>query len=325
MTEIALLSGSTALLFTIAILVYFRVAERFNIIDRPNERSSHITPTIRGGGVIFAFAILCFALLNGFQFYYFLIGFFAIAIISFIDDVKTLANSWRLLVHFIAMVLLILQITIHDELAWWYWPIFMVFAIGIVNAYNFMDGINGITGLYSLVFFATILYLQQTAQLDLPLELILLPLISILVFNFFNVRKKARCFAGDVGSVSLAFIVLFFLGSISWQQQEWMYIWLLGVYGVDSVLTIAQRLYLRQNIFKAHRMHLYQFMANEGKVPHIHVSFAYAITQLVFNILLIGYLIPNGFNSLYINIIIGIIFLFLYVALKYRFQPKNHL
>jgi len=230
MSYILSLNIGAIVLFSLIMLLYFKVAERYQIIDRPNERSSHTIPTIRGGGVIFVFAVLIYAILQAFQPIYFLIGFFAIAAISFIDDIKSLPNRLRLLIHFLAILLLIYQITA-GNLPWWAWGICVVLAIGIVNAYNFMDGINGITGLYSLVTLGTLLYLQQIGTLTINIELILLPIISLLVFNFFNVRKKARCFAGDVGSVALAFLVIFLIGKIflkhtaytcinSWQMRE---------------------------------------------------------------------------------------------------------
>lgn len=320
--DILLLSVISAVLFLVAIIAYFRVAEHYLIIDRPNERSSHTVPTIRGGGIIFVFAMLVLAILNSAQPLYFLIGFFAIAIISFIDDVRSLDNRIRLAVHFVAINLLIFQVTTGD-VPWWLWGGGLVVAIGVLNAYNFMDGINGITGLYTLVLLGTMLYLQQAAVLDLPIELILLPIIALVVFNFFNVRKKARCFAGDVGSVSLAFIVIFMVGTLSWQQQEWMYIWLLAIYGVDSVLTIAQRIYMRQNIFQAHRLHLYQLMANEGKISHLVVSASYAIAQLLINVLLIGYIFPNQLNPIYVTLSFAVIFLLTYIPLKYYFYQKK--
>ena len=143
------------------------------------------------------------------------------------------------------------------------------------------------------------------------------------MYNFFNFRKKARCFAGDVGSVSLAFIVIYLVGTLIWQQQEWLYIWLLAVYGVDSVLTIVQRIYLRQNIFKAHRLHLYQLMANEGKIPHLAVSTIYALVQLVINAVLIGYVFPNQLNPIYVTLAFAVIFLLTYIPLKYHFYQKK--
>lgn len=322
MTEVLQLSVVSAILFSLAIIGYFKVAERYNIIDRPNERSSHVTPTIRGGGIIFIIAILGFAVLNGFNYIYFLAGFFLISLVSFIDDIRSLNNKVRLIAHFISILLLILQIT-NGELSWWYWPVFLVIAIGIVNAYNFMDGINGITGLYTLVMMGTLLYLHQQEQLDVPIELLILPIAAILVFNFFNVRTKARCFAGDVGSVSLAFLVIFLIGMLSWQQNQWMYIWLFGIYGADSALTIAQRLYLRQNIFKAHRLHLYQLMANEGKIPHLLVSSIYALSQLVLNYLLINYIIPSQVNPFITNGILAISFLLIYIPTKLYFHKKR--
>ena len=106
-------------------------------------------------------------------------------------------------------------------------------------------------------------------------------LCSVLVFCFFNFRKKAKCFAGDVGSVSIAFIILFLMGRLIIKTEDSSWIVLLCVYGVDSVLTIVHRLMLHENIGLPHRKHLYQIMANELKVPHVVVSSIYMVVQAV--------------------------------------------
>ena len=93
--------------------------------------------------------------------------------------------------------------------------------------------------------------------------------LSVLVFCFFNFRKKAKCFAGDVGAVCIAFIILFALGRLILQTNDVTYLMLLGLYGVDTVLTIIHRIMLHENLGEAHRKHAYQLMANELKIPHV--------------------------------------------------------
>jgi UDP-GlcNAc:undecaprenyl-phosphate/decaprenyl-phosphate GlcNAc-1-phosphate transferase len=326
--EYFLLSGLFLVIFTFAILLYFRLAEHYHIIDKPNSRSSHQIPTIRGGGIVFVVALLGFVVLFGLQFKYFLLGFFSLALISFLDDIKEMKKRLRLGIQLLASILLIFQIS-QGAISWWEWLIYLVIVLATINAYNFMDGINGITGFYSLVFFVTVLFEIANGSLDMPLMLIVLPILAILIFLFFNARMKARCFAGDVGSVSLAFLIIFILGTICWQQQTFMYFWLLGIYGVDSFSTIVQRLYLRQNILQGHRMHLYQVMANEAKIPHVLVSVLFAIAQLTLNVILILYIIPQGWNSVILSLVIAISLLIIYIPLKYFFlksedsQKKN--
>lgn len=309
------------ILFVSGLIWYFKLAEKYQIVDKPNERSSHFNPTVRGGGIVFVASILLYIVQHGFDQPYFLIGFFGIAAISFRDDIREISKRWRLGVQLVAALLLIFEIT-QGQLEWWEWGVFLVLVMSSINFYNFMDGVNGITAFYSLIFFGTMLYLRQVGILMAPEELIVLPIIAVLVFSFFNAKKRARCFAGDVGSISLAFIVVYLVGLLCWQQQDFIYIWLLGVYGVDAILTIVQRIILGQNIFQGHRLHLYQLMANEGAIPHVRVSIIYAVIQAVLNVFILGYLVPHHFDPVLLNIAMGLFFISVYVPIKYGFGKK---
>ncbi|MBR4148695.1 MAG: UDP-GlcNAc--UDP-phosphate GlcNAc-1-phosphate transferase, partial [Rikenellaceae bacterium] len=90
----------------------------------------------------------------------------------------------------------------------------------------------------------------------------------------------ARCFAGDVGSVGIAFVLVFALGALIISSRQLWYLIFLAIYGVDAILTICHRLLLHENIFEAHRKHVYQLMANELKIPHTVVSIIYLLLQL---------------------------------------------
>ena len=261
-------------------LVYFRIADRFNIIDKPNQRSSHTQITLRGGGIIFLLGVWLYAIFYGFHYPFFLMGLTAIAGVSFIDDVKTISNRVRLVVQFIAMILLFYQWGIVTLASWWMVPIALICCVGVINAFNFLDGINGMTGLYSLAVLLPLLLFNRTIQF-VDMHLLLVAIISVGVFLFFNLRKRAKCFAGDVGAVGIAFILLFFLGLLVIKTNDLSYLILLGVYGVDSILTIVHRLLLHENIFIAHRKHAYQLLANELKIPHVVVSCIYFIIQSV--------------------------------------------
>jgi UDP-N-acetylmuramyl pentapeptide phosphotransferase/UDP-N-acetylglucosamine-1-phosphate transferase len=278
----------SALLF-VAELLYFKIADHFNIIDKPNERSSHSYITLRGGGVIFYLGTLTYFVASGFQYFYFFIGLSLISIISFIDDVHSVSSKIRLLMHFAAILLMFWQLNLLAY-PWWYIVIALIVCTGIINAYNFMDGINGITGGYSLVVLLALAYINEQVQPFTQSQFLLTIIISVLVFNFFNFRKKAKCFAGDVGSVSIAFIILFFIGKLILVSNNFGYIALLAVYGVDSVLTIIHRIMLHENIGQPHRKHLYQLMANELKVPHVVVSLVYMLVQLLIAVGLVAFL-----------------------------------
>ena len=260
-------------------LLYFKIADRFNIIDRPNMRSSHTSITLRGGGVVFLFGAWGYAAFFGVTYPWFLTGLTLVGIVSFVDDVHSLPDSVRLVVQFAAMFLMFYQFGILNWNDWWIVCIALILCVGITNAYNFMDGINGITGAYSLAVMLPLLYLNESVGfIEMPFLVVIT--LSILVFLFFNFRKKAKCFAGDVGSISMAFIVVFALGLLMLQTRDFSYIVFLAVYGVDAVLTIVHRIMLHENLGEAHRKHAYQLMANELKVSHLKVSAGYMLVQL---------------------------------------------
>ena len=260
-------------------LLYFKIADRFNIIDRPNMRSSHTSITLRGGGVVFLFGAWGYAAFFGVTYPWFLTGLTLVGIVSFVDDVHSLPDSVRLVVQFAAMFLMFYQFGILNWNDWWIVCIALILCVGITNAYNFMDGINGITGAYSLAVMLPLLYLNESVGfIEMPFLVVIT--LSILVFLFFNFRKKAKCFAGDVGSISMAFIVVFALGLLMLQTRDFSYIVFLAVYGVDAVLTIVHRIMLHENLGEAHRKHAYQLMANELKVSHMKVSAGYMLVQL---------------------------------------------
>jgi len=208
------------------------------------------------------------------------VGLTAIAGVSFVDDVKTISNKVRLVVQFTAMVLMFYQWGILTLASWWMFPIALICCVGVLNAFNFLDGINGMTGLYSLSVLLSLLLLNWSIHF-IDAHLIVVSSISVVVFLFFNLRKRAKCFAGDVGAIGIAFILLFMLGLLVVKTNDLSYLILLGLYGVESILTIIHRLLLHENIFIAHRKHAYQLMANELKVPHVVVSGIYFVVQLL--------------------------------------------
>ncbi len=272
-----------AIIFVLLVLLelaYFRVADRFNIIDKPNLRSSHTSITLRGGGIVFLFGAWIYTAFFGLDYGWFLLGLTLIGLVSFIDDIHSLPNSARLVVQFAAMFLMFYQFGILNRHDWWIVLIALIVCVGITNAYNFMDGINGITGGYSLAVLAPLIYLNQNLNfIDMPF--LYVTGLCLLVFCLFNFRKKAKCFAGDVGSITIAFILLFALGKLILYTGDFSYIIFLTVYGADSVLTICHRIQLHENLGAAHRKHAYQLMANELKIPHVQVSLLYMLIQLV--------------------------------------------
>lgn len=301
-------------------LVYFKIANYYNIIDKPNQRSSHSEVTIRGGGIIFSFAVLIFFIIENFKYPFFITGLVAIAVISFVDDILTLDNKLRITVHLIAVALLFYQWKFF-AMPWYCIVITAVFVIGIINAYNFMDGINGITGAYSLITIATLYYINEHVIAFTAKELLLITGLALLVFNFFNFRIKAKCFAGDIGSVSIAFILIFLIGQLIITTGNITFILLLLFYGLDTVTTIISRLIKKENIFKAHRSHYFQYLVNEGKMPHLIVAAGYAILQLLFNIILFRLIYGSGMATFVVTIVIS----FIFIIIRFGTEGSNKL
>lgn len=258
---------------------YFAIARRYGIVDKPNARSSHSRVTLRGGGVIFYIAALMYFVVSDFSYPLFMAGLTIVAVISFIDDIHSVANRLRALLQFAALALMFWQLGMTGDLPWWGVIIGLVVATGIVNAYNFMDGINGITGMYSLAILVPVWVENRTLEFVDP-RLIVLSAIGVAVFLFYNFRNRARCFAGDVGSVSIAYIMLFLVGALVVATGQLYYLLFFAVYGADSILTIIHRMMLHENIFKPHRKHAYQLLANELHWPHRSVSALYGALQL---------------------------------------------
>lgn len=308
-----------AILF-IAELVYFKIADKYNIIDKPNERSSHTQITLRGGGVVFYFGALAFFIYSGFEYPYFFLGLTAITIISFLDDVFTLSNKIRLLIHLISVLLMFYQWDLF-ALSWlWIIPA-LIGVIGTINAYNFMDGINGITAWYSMV----VLALLAMVNTEIPFvdeNLIVFAMLGAAVFAFFNFRNKAKAFAGDVGSVSMAFIVVFLIGQLIITTGNFIYILFLVVYGIDTVWTIVRRLLKKENIFQAHRSHLYQYLSNEAGVNKLYVAFVYGIIQYLIGTAVIS--LAKEPVNMQIGVGIGIVVVLSigYLALKRNILKK---
>lgn len=279
-------------LLVIAELLYFRVADHFNIIDKPNERSSHTKVVLRGGGIIYVLGIWLYATFFGWELWPFLLGITLVAGISFVDDIHSLPDSVRLVVQFIAMGLMFYSWGIINWESWWIIILGLILCVGITNAYNFMDGINGINGGYTFALLLPLAWMNHKLQF-VDQSLIIVAFLANLVFCFFNFRPKgkAKCFAGDVGSVGAAFIVLFIIGKLILITGDFTYIVFLAVYGVDSVLTIVHRILLHENLGEAHRKHAYQLMANELKIEHTVVSTLYTLMQLAISVGMI--LIPD--------------------------------
>ena len=291
--------GLIAVLLIVAELIYFKIADHFNIIDKPNERSSHSTIVLRGGGIIFTLSMIAWAVMMVVQgqhvlpYVPFLCGLFLIAGISFVDDIHSLPDRVRLVAQFTAMALMFWSMGIMHWDMWWVIIIALIVCVGATNIINFMDGINGITAGYALAVLVPLLLVNKNCGF-IDESYLMVAIIGVLVFCLFNFRPKgkAKCFAGDVGSIGIAFIMLFAVGKLIVQTGDVTYLLLLLVYGVDGCLTICHRIMLHENLGEAHRKHAYQLMANELKIGHVKVSLLYMCLQLAVSLGFI-YLVPD--------------------------------
>lgn len=322
-----------AAILVAAELIYFRIANRCNIIDKPNERSSHSKVVIRGGGIIFVIGLWVWSAFFGFQYPWMLAAVTLAAGVSFVDDIHSLPDSVRLVVQFVAMGLLFWQIVqslgiAGETFAWWAWVLIgiaaLIVCVGATNIYNFMDGINGITAGYSLAVLVPLFLLNRMSDVTgnfVGGSLIVVAVMSVLVFSFFNFRSKnkAKCFAGDVGSVGIAFILLFLIGCLIMKTRDITWLIFLLVYGVDGCCTIAHRIMLHENLGEAHRKHAYQLMANELGINHVVVSLIYMCLQLVISLGFV-YLCPASVLAHWIYLICaGVVLVVAYVLFMKKY------
>ena len=268
-------------------LLYIKIANKYNIVDKPNHRSSHSEPVIRGAGVIFYAALILFFIWSDFKFPFFMLGVTLIAIVSYIDDLITLSSKTRLIFQCIAIVLTTYELNLLFETPFWYLPFLILIGVGFLNIFNFMDGINGMTALYALVLF-TSFYAVNRYEYIVDSQFLVFVIISILIFSVFNVRKKARFFCGDVGSITLAVIIFFLVTYYSFKLGSPLFILFAGVYLTDGILTILYRKFLlKESVVEAHRHHIYQKLTDTKRLSHLKVSSFYALFQLVINIIVI--------------------------------------
>lgn len=308
------------LLLLAAEVVYFRIADKCNIIDKPNERSSHSTIVLRGGGIIFMLGLWIWAVFFGFGYPWFLAAVTLIAGVSLVDDIRSLPDSVRLVAQFVAMGLMFYQLDmVHWEM-WWVVLLALIVCVGASNVINFMDGINGITGGYALASLIPIYILNKEMGFVAD-SLVLTVILADVVFCLFNFRPKgkAKCFAGDVGSIGIAFILLFLIGLLIMRTGDVTYLIFLLVYGVDGCLTIIHRILLHENLGEAHRKHAYQLMANELKIGHVKVSLLYMGLQMLISLGFV-FLVPDTLLAHWIYFVASIVILALaYVAFMKKY------
>ncbi len=291
------------------------MAKRFHIIDVPNSRSSHSKPIIRGGGILFYLGFLVFSIHTGFKYPYLFLGVTLLAIVSFLDDIRGLSVGQRIPVQALSVFLVILEI---DSPFHWLLIAFLIFAgVLVINCYNFIDGINGMLGIYSITIFLFAGYLCYSEGI-FPIDLPVFLLLAILTFGFYNFRKRAVFFSGDIGSMTLGILAFFMVLVLLMDLRAPVLILLLMVCLADTLGTIAKRLLSNKNIFKAHREHIYEQLTDKTKLSHLQIALIYAMVQIIVNtIVLVSY--KSAFEiQLGILIIVGIVFSLMYYYVNKR-------
>lgn len=305
-------------------LLYFEAARKWHIVDRPNNRSSHHRVALRGAGIVFYAALLLYCLTHHMEYAPMLMGATLLAAVCFADDLHPLP-SWLRMVAQIAALVIAFYGQLYALHVWQLLLVVIVF-VGVMNIYNFMDGINGMLAAYSLVVVGVFGYLNLFVVHFVSTEFLFTVIVSLLVFGFFNFRKNARCFAGDVGSVVMGFVVLFLLMrydmAIVDNGENVSYLCFILVYLADGGLTVAKRFLNGDNILEAHRQHLYETLACDRKVPHLRVATYYALLQLVIDV---GYLCVADKNLYTLLVAVGLVLAYglFFFYCKRLSKPRN--
>jgi len=318
-------------------LIYLKIAKWLNITDNPVGRSSHTKVTYTGLGVIFPLSLLITPLLvtttppTG---PFFIIGLMMLAIISFVDDIIFVKHSIRFVFQLFALVIMVIEMRFGYGILGLL-PIYasaIIFGIGVINAYNFMDGINGMLGLNVLVTLFSFWLLNDVlpAQDGLPLHFIdsrmlFAITIAVVIFLFYNFRATAKSFAGDVGAISIGFIILYLMVLLLLDTKNFAYLLLFIVFGIDAGVTVFYKIILRENIFVPHRDFLFKKLVHIAKMKHLHVSITYALVQLAVSLVTILL-----FRNLPISAQIGVLFIgivgftTIYIFYRNKFTKKRH-
>lgn len=309
------------LILLLVILIYQRFAIKFGIVDKPNERSSHIHVTVRGGGILFPLAAILWWLVYDFEHTWMVLGIIVISGISMLDDMYTISSRIRFGIQFLALTMAFYDLDVFTQIHWAALPFLYFVSLGIINAVNFMDGINGITGLYGLVFLGSLLAVNTYKEL-FDENLIHYEIMALCVFLLFNLREKALMFAGDIGSISLAYLMIYFLTQWYLAEPTWTIILFLSIYGIDAFLTILKRLKNRENVLKPHRSHLYQLFANQAKKDHVIISLVYAILQFGVNFFLFinPQTTPSPLTGIALLVVLGAVYLIIRTFLTKKYQ-----
>ena len=270
------------LLLSVGMFIYLKIAEKWLIVDQPNLRSSHQITTKRGAGILYLLAFVIYLMVSPNNNLTLILSGLILGGVGFIDDLKNLNFKIKLAIQ---LIVIISYLIVQDYLSldWYYTILIFVFLIASINIFNFMDGINGLTILYSLSFLMSFYYINTEFTSFINPNILLIMIICNVIIGFLNIRTKAVCFIGDVGSISMGFLYATLALILMIKTNSFAPLVLIMVYAVDSGWTIMERLSLKENIFLPHRRHLYQILVNELRFSHILISISYFTIQMLLN------------------------------------------
>jgi UDP-N-acetylmuramyl pentapeptide phosphotransferase/UDP-N-acetylglucosamine-1-phosphate transferase len=305
-----------------AFLIYFKVAHKYKIVDLPNHRTMHEGATIRGGGIVIFIAVALFSLFLENPGNYFVAGLSILGITGFVDDLVDLSGKVRFPLQALSIVCILAELNLFSLPLLWLLMI-VILATGTLNAFNFMDGINGITGGYGLVTVVFLVYVNNYIQCFIPNDFLYFFILSLIIFNFYNFRKKAVCFAGDVGSLTIAFIIIYLIIKLIIETHQVGFILFLTLYGIDTIFTIVQRILKIENIFEAHRLHLFQVAVSKTGMSHLRMSGIYMFAQASINVLVIVIISLNFRHQLIYSGIMLLVLSVFYIVGKYKLIQRT--
>lgn len=309
-----------AVVIIACLLLYIKVARQFGWKVLSGTRDHQNLPVVSGAGFIFPLSVfLMFLISEELAFEPWMIGLLCLTFLSWLDDFRNLSALWRLIIHIICIGTWMIGYNIPD-ITWLWIGIILIGGAGWMNAFNFMDGINGMMVMMSLVSLGTFYFTLESASMHV---FIVSQIVAVLILAYFNVRQKAIAFAGDVGSISMGF----FLGYLMWQliytTGKWEYILFFLVFAIDAGITIFLRLLKKENILQAHEQHLYQIIIKCYPEKSLMISMMYALYQLLINIMLVTLLgiYSNSFGTIIIFTVANIL-IYCYLRFYFSKNPK---
>lgn len=308
-----------ALVLIACIHLYIKVARQFGWKVLSETRDQYGKHVVSGAGFIFPLSIfLIFLISESLAFEPWMPGLICLTLLSWIDDFRNLPALLRLIIHIFCIATWLISSPV-PEIAW-LWILVILFAgTGWMNAFNFMDGINGMMVMMSLVSLATFYLVIESGQLRV---FIISQIIAVLILAYYNLRNKAIAFAGDVGSITMGFFLGYLMCQLILSTGRWEYVFFFLVYAVDASLTILIRIFKKENILQPHEQHLYQIIRKAFPHKVLLISSVYAIYQLVLNILTIG-MIKFEFASFTVLSLVFIINVLIYSYLRIYFSRKQ--